>query len=455
MFDKNKKYGILGLARSGISAAEKIKKLGGKAFLSELRNASEVPEAEYLCSKFDCEFGGHTEKMFSCDEWIISPGIPLTSDIIEKGRERSIPMISELEFGYQIKSKDSYLIAVTGSNGKSTTASIIAHIIQNSGKNCILAGNIGNAFCSFPIEEDGIDYIVLEASSFQLDLIDTFKPDIAVLLNITPDHLDRYSSFKDYTLSKFNIFKNQNKTEHAVLFMDDEVIQGLEERIKAQRQYYSLLNTNQFRTTPQSWMNRCFIETTGDNLKFSIHDLQVKGPHNWANAMASVLTCRIAGLSNSEITHGLRTFKPLSHRLQFINTINGISFYNDSKATNPDSVRYALMSFEQPIRIIMGGSDKNEDFSLLTEILQKHAKKVYVTGATANKMRQAWFGKVPLTVINDFETCIRTAFEESMAGDNIVLSPACASFDRFRNFEHRGETFAQIVKKIAEENEKK
>jgi UDP-N-acetylmuramoylalanine--D-glutamate ligase len=455
MFDTQKKYGILGLARSGIAAAYKIKSLGGKAFLSEYKTESEIQTSAQLKADFECEFGQHSDRLFECDEWIVSPGIPLTAEIIVQGREHNIKMISELEFGYQIKSPDSQIIAITGSNGKSTTASLIAHIIKKSGKNCILAGNIGDAICGFPIEKPGIDFIVLEVSSFQLDLIDTFKPEIGLVLNITPDHLNRYDSFKDYALSKMNIFKNQTQENHAILNMDDVVIEGLENHIHSKKHYFTLETVNKFRDIPDIWLNNCFLEYNQGTSKYSVYDMQLKGPHNWANAMASIIACNLAQIPDSVIFEGLTDFPSLTHRLQFVNSVKGVSFYNDSKATNTDSVKCALLSFEQPIRIIMGGSDKGEDFSVMADLLAEKAKKVYVTGETATKMHQAWFGKVPIVLIDDFEACVRQAYADSDVGEVIVLSPACASFDKFKNYEHRGEVFTSIVKRIAEENEEK
>jgi UDP-N-acetylmuramoylalanine--D-glutamate ligase len=455
MFDVKKKYGILGLARSGIAAAYKIKSLGGIAFLSDLKPENEISDSHKLRQDFECEFGIHSEKLLDCDEWIVSPGIPLTAPIIKMGKTYDVRMISELEFGFQIKAPDSKIIAITGSNGKSTTASLIAHILQKSGKKCILAGNIGDAFCGFPIEKPGLEYIVLEVSSFQLDLIDSFKPDIALLLNITPDHLNRYNSFEDYALSKFNIFMNQGREQFAILNMDDMVISSFEHKIKSVRKYFSLETLDSLKVKPDTWVKNSDIYYGNGTRHFSSREMMIKGPHNLANAMASILACELAGLSPEQIEEGLKSFRALNHRLQFIREINGVSFYNDSKATNTDSVKYALLSFEKPIRIIMGGSDKGEDFSVLTDLLKEKAKKVYITGATSAQMMQAWFGKVPITAIEDFEASIRSAFLESESGDIIVLSPACASYDKFRNYEHRGETFISIVNALAGENEEK
>jgi len=454
MFDQKKLYGVLGLARSGIAAAYKIKKLGGRAFLSDLKSKDSIPEAANLNNDFDCEFGNHSDKLLQCDEWIVSPGIPLDSAIIKKGLLHGIKMISELEFGFQIKAVDSKLIAVTGSNGKSTTASLIAHIIADSGKKCILAGNIGDAFCSFPIEQQGIDFIVLEVSSFQLDLIDIFKPDIALLLNITPDHLNRYDTFLSYARSKMSIFSNQTQNDYAVLNADDAITRQMDQRICSHRLYFSL-NNEQALIKPDISLIEKSLCLEPDSIFIHTDEMQIRGPHNWANAMAAILACRAAGLSDVVIQSGLRSFKALNHRLQFVREIKGVSFYNDSKATNTDSVKYALLSFDNRIRIIMGGSDKGEDYSVLTELLRSRALKVYLTGATAAPMKEAWYMHMDVVIIDDFEQCVRSAFLDSHTGDNIVLSPACASYDRFKNFEHRGQTFIDIVTKLADEYEKK
>lgn len=448
MFDPSITYGILGLARSGIAAAHKIRELGGKAFLSECQPRKDIATAKELEADFECEFGGHSDRLLSCPVWIISPGIPLSIPIIQKGREAGITLISELEFGYQIKHPDSIIIGVTGSNGKSTTASLIHHILTRIGYKSILAGNIGSALCSFPIHKPGIDFIVLEISSFQLDTILTFRPDVAVLLNITPDHIDRYGSFESYTASKFGIFAHQKPEDVAVLSIDSQPIAENRHRIHARQVCYSMQ-----RTDCEAWVDGSFIQI-GTQHQLSIHELGIKGPHNHANVMAALLAVQSVSEELDAAIVAAKSFAPLSHRLEFVATIAGVSFFNDSKATNTDSVKSALASFGKPVRIIMGGSDKGEDFGVLTDILKKWAIKVYVTGDTKAKMRQAWLGKIPIVAIDDFEECVRTAYAESMAGDVIVLSPACASFDRFKNFEHRGNTFKQIVQSIKLENEK-
>ncbi len=451
MFDKNKYYGILGMARSGIAAAYKIKELGGRAYLSEKQWKDKIPSANQLEKDFPCEFGGHSEALLECDSLIISPGIPLDIPILVKARNKGIELISEIEFGFRIKHPDSRIIAVTGSNGKSTTVSLIHHILQNMGCKSLLAGNIGDAFSSFPIHQPGYDYIVLEISSFQLDLITSFKPDVAVLLNITPDHMNRYASFEHYAQSKANIFKYQDENDCAILFLDSQEIIRHTLNIKAHKFFFSL---QECQPKAYACLENKFIRF-GLSTSVSIYDLGIKGPNNYANAMAAMLAVHALIPDAARIAEAVKGFRSLPHRLEYVGTARGVSFYNDSKATNTDSVRSALLSFERPIRIILGGSDKGEDFSVLTEDLKKHAAKLYLTGDTQDQMRQAWLGKIPLDCIDDFEQCVRTAFEESLVGDIVVLSPACASFDRFQNFEHRGEVFKQIIRSIVKENEKK
>lgn len=451
MFDTKIRYGILGMARSGIAAAYKVRELGGKAFLSDIKQREQIAEATDLETDFECEFGGHSDRLLECSIWIISPGIPLDAPIVLKGREAGIEIISEIEFGYRIMHPGAKIIAVTGSNGKSTTVSLIHHILKSLGYKSILAGNIGEALCSYPITKGGLDFIVLELSSFQLDTMYRFKPDVALLLNITPDHLDRYQDFDSYVQSKMSIFKNQNEDDIAVYFLDSEPIVQNIQKIRAKQYRYSLINTL---PDVEAWMNGVFIQITAQH-RCSIFDLGIKGPHNHANFMAAMLAVTALKLNVDMAMKAARSFSALPHRLEYVATVAGVSFYNDSKATNTDSVRSALCSFGRRIRIIMGGSDKGEDFNVLTDILSAWAIKIYVCGDTEIKMRQAWLGKIPITGFQDFRSAVQAAFSESIMGDVVVLSPAAASFDRFENYQHRGNVFKEIVQSIALEHEKK
>ncbi|MFW5628215.1 MAG: UDP-N-acetylmuramoyl-L-alanine--D-glutamate ligase [Candidatus Cloacimonadaceae bacterium] len=446
MLDKNKKYAILGLARSGIAAAKKLHELGLCPFISELSaKPLDAETAEFLAG-FPHELGVHSEKLFEYDCWIVSPGIPLDVPIIKEGKRRGIELISEIEFGYRIKAEDSKIIAVTGSNGKSTTVSLVHHILKNMGKSSILAGNIGAAFSSFPIQKPGINYIILEISSFQLDLINSFKPEVAALLNITPDHLNRYDGFDDYALSKTSIFKYQSESDFGIINKDCvETLKHLGTKPG------NMLSFSIDDSAADAFIKDRKVQIGQDS--FGLDKLLIKGPHNHQNLMAALLIIKALGLELQQAYEAALTFPSLVHRLEYVTTINGISFYNDSKATNTDSVRCALKSFERPIRLILGGSDKGEDFSLLTDELKEHTAKIYITGDTIPQMREAWQGKLPMTIEEDFAQSVRRAFEDAQHGESVVLSPACASFDRFSSFEERGDYFKKIVWELKSEKE--
>ncbi len=434
---KGRRFGILGMARSGISAASKIKELGGVAFISEFKKEKEIPNSKQIKNSFQCEFGGHTDKLLQNDVLILSPGIPKDIPILKEVEKQNIEILSEIEFSFRIKHPHSKIIAITGSNGKSTTVCLIHHILQVAGYNSVLAGNIGTAFSSYPIEKEDIDFIVLELSSFQLELIDTFKGDVAAILNITPDHLNRYNSFEHYAETKFNIFKNQDSKDLAILNLDDKTSAKFVIKINSDLKYFSP-NSN-----ADIYYNENLIVFGSD--EFSIQKAAIQGPHNIANMMCSILAVSPFNVKREVIQKSLETFVPLSHRMEFVKEIDGIKFYNDSKATNTDSVKYALQSFGTPIRIIMGGAGKGEDYSILVPYLRDRAKKVYLTGDTINEMKSAFEGLVDIETIKDFEGVIQKAFSDSKKGDIIVLSPACTSYDRFKNFEERGNTFKEIV----------
>ncbi|MCB5250596.1 MAG: UDP-N-acetylmuramoyl-L-alanine--D-glutamate ligase [Candidatus Cloacimonadales bacterium] len=440
------RFSIIGIARSGIAAAEKIKKAGGKVFLSDSKQEHEFLNLQYLKESFICEFGINTDKALEADIMILSPGVPQSIPIVQKAIANGLTVISEIEFAYRIMNKNNKIIAVTGSNGKSTTVSLIYHLLKTAGYKTILAGNIGDAFSSFDIENE-YDWIVLELSSFQLELIDKFTPNIAVLTNISPDHLNRYKSYDDYVLAKFNLFKNQKSTQSAIIFADDEMTNKYINLINSQIKRFSLKQkTDAYLHDDEIIINH--------KKRFSTKDSLLRGPHNYCNIMAALLAVEDANINDDLLKKGLSSFNSLEHRLEEVGTVNSISFINDSKATNTDSVKNALLSFKKPIRIILGGSDKGEDFSILTDLLKKHAKKVYLIGETKEKMINCFKGQIEFETFNLLETAVRQAFKESEPNDFIVLSPACASFDMFKNFEDRGMAFKSIFAKLRNENEK-
>lgn len=433
-------YTILGLARSGIAAAYKLKELGYSPFLSEYKPAEEIEDYQQLMQDFCCEFGGHSPAALDCETMIVSPGIP-DIPILQTAKEQGIELISEIELGFRLKANDSKIIAVTGSNGKSTTVSLINYIFRQAGYNTILAGNIGQAFTSFPIEKPGIDFIILELSSFQLELIQSFRPDLAILLNITPDHLDRYQSFAHYAQTKFKLFQNQSARNLAIINLDDSEVTSRSNQIAASKATFSLSKPADIFADNENIISK--------NTKYALAQLSLPGPHNLANSMAAILAADYFAIPPVSIRSSLSTFRALPHRLEYVMSIDKIDFVNDSKATNTDSVKFALQSFGQPLRIIMGGRGKGEDYAVLNPFLAKHVSKIYLIGEAATEMAEAFSDICPIQKCSDLPNAVKAAYQQAEAGETVLLSPACTSYDMYKNFELRGDDFKQIVRKLS------
>jgi len=431
-------FAIIGIARSGIAAAALCKSMGFETFLSDNRPISAVENSDELIKAYNCEFGGHTEEILKYKTIVLSPGVPGNIPILMKAKKAGIHLISEIELGYRFKPSDAKIIAVTGSNGKSTTVSLIHYILTKAGIRSKLAGNIGSAFTAADIVYGKTDVFVLELSSFQLELLDTFRADAATILNITPDHLTRYNSFDDYGLAKMNIFTNQRNSDLAVINADDNDIARLKPNLSAKSFSLSIQT--------DAWIdgNTMHIESES----YDIRKIGLKGHHNLANIMAVLLLLRDWDIPHHIIEDALATFTTLPHRLEPSGVCNGISFINDSKATNTDSVRFALQAFESPIRIILGGSDKGEDFSVLNPLLIKNAIKVYLIGETSEKMKDQLSSEIVMEAYSSMKEAIQAAYREANSGETVLLSPACASFDSFKNFEDRGNQFKQVVENI-------
>jgi UDP-N-acetylmuramoylalanine--D-glutamate ligase len=436
-----KKFSIIGIARSGLAAAAKIKNLGGKVFLSDSKPAGKIDDSLNISSLYCCEFGGHSDRVLQADIIIVSPGVPLNIDILKKARLSGIELISEIELGYRLKFPSSKIICCTGSNGKSTTVSIIHHILLTCGYKSILGGNIGTPFTSYDIEEPGLDFIVLELSSFQLELIRDFKADIGVILNITPDHLDRYKDFIDYARTKFNLFKNSSAHDLAVLNFDDDTILKLAKNINACTIWFSR------HYEADACLKEGYIQV--DKEKYLLDDLSLAGPHNYLNIMAALLATRDYTLGKRDkVRQALSSFQSLPHRLELVSIYNGIKFINDSKATNTDAVKFALQSFSDNIHIILGGSDKGEDFASLIPYLQKPQISTYLIGDTKSRMQTAFEGKIDFTLCHDLKDAVHNAYHNARKNDIVLLSPACASYDAYKNYIQRGNSFKTIVSEL-------
>ena len=394
------------------------------------------------------EEGGHNETIIlSADEVMKSPGIPHSNTMVQAILKKNIPIISEMELAYRHKG-ESRIIGITGSNGKTTTTSLIYHICKEGGINCALVGNIGNSIAR-QIAVDPRPLYVVEISSFQLDDIISFRPDVAVLTNITEDHLDRYEhDFEQYITAKFNIVKNQTEQDFFIYNADDPVTAKY-------LTYYPFhskpLPISMQREQPKG----AFIKdgnmklNHGESLTMSIYDFALKGKHNQYNTMAAALATSLVGIRKDRIRDAVASFESLEHRMEPVATVRGIQFINDSKATNVNSTWYALESMEKPVTLILGGVDKGNDYGLIKEMVEEKVKVIICMGVDNRKIHEA-FSDVVSNIIDaeSAEEAVRKAYHLSQKGDVVLLSPACASFDLFRNYEDRGDQFKKAVKEL-------
>ncbi len=445
---KDKNISIIGAVRSGIGAAKLIKKLGGNPFVSDSGKSENLEKSAEILkeNKIEFEIGKHTEKVFDCELIVVSPGVPSNAPVLKNAKEKNIKVISEIELAYNFcKGR---IVAVTGTNGKTTTTSLCGHLFKTAGKRTFIAGNIGNAFSEIALEASENDFIILEVSSFQLDLIDKFKPKAAMILNITPDHLNRYENkFENYISSKQLIYKNQKSDDYLILNKDDETLINSLTHYNSKGYYFSLKET---------LLNGCYLSdkqviyNKNGELKFicNIDEINLKGEHNIANAMGSIIAAKIFNLENESIKEGLKTFQGVEHRLEFVREVNGVKYINDSKATNVDSVWYALRSFNEPIFLILGGQDKGNDYNKIKQLVIDRVKKIYAIGSSADKIFNFFHSKVKVEVKISLEEVVVAANQEARENEIILLSPACASFDMFDNYEHRGKVFKEAVNKL-------
>ena len=444
MVNQAKKISILGLARSGIAAAKLAKKAGFEVFVSDAAVNEELIEKAKALNELgiDVEVGGHTPRVLQSDLLVVSPGVPLSIDVIKAAREMGIPVISEIEFAFRFE--NGRVVAVTGSNGKSTTATLIARILEDSGEKVFLAGNIGKPYSDVVTSTSSDSITVLELSSFQLEAIYSFSAFVGILLNLAPDHLDRYDTVDDYYRAKFRLFETQKPGSYAVLNIDQPEVAKLEGKIVADVLPFTMCDGR----VNGAWLSNSIIMRRDEPI-LSKDEIGIPGPHNLANALASVAATIPFEVPKESLAETLRRFSGIEHRLERFLLWNGILFVNDSKATNPESLRFALLSFDRPIVLIAGGYDKGADFSYLSGLVTKKVKAAVFTGATAKKMAQQIGGAAGFsTVVKDFQEAVETAINLAKKGDVVLLSPGCASFDAFKNFEHRGRVFKELVKKI-------
>lgn len=438
---------ILGAAESGAGAAVLAKKQGFDVFVSDLSEIKQKYKQQLDKHGIEWEEKQHTEeKILNADEIIKSPGIPDTAPMMRKVREKGIHVISEIEFAGRYTSAK--MICITGSNGKTTTTSLIYHILKGAGYNVGLAGNIGSSL-ALQVAESNFDYYVIELSSFQLDNMYDFKADIAVLMNITPDHLDRYDfKMQNYVDSKMRITQNLTENDAFVFWNDDPVVKKELDKYNLKCQLYPFSEFHESDAIAYSEEREYVIEKpTPFNME--LEELALRGKHNLYNSLAAGITANIAGVSNEFIRKGLSSFAGVEHRLEPAGKVRGVEFINDSKATNVNACWYALESMRKPTVLILGGIDKGNDYSEIFELVKEKCIGLVFLGVDNKKLHEAFdqFG-LPTADVTSMKDCVNRCYEMATTGACVLLSPCCASFDLFKNMEDRGEQFKQYVKEL-------
>lgn len=441
---------ILGAAESGVGAALLAKQQAYSVFVSDSGPIALKYKELLYNHEIDFEENTHSfGKIAQAQEVIKSPGIPESAAIVQKIIAHNIPIISELEFAARYT--HATLICITGSNGKTTTATLTYHILKQAGLSVALVGNVGKSL-AMQVAQSDKDYYVIEVSSFQLDNMYEFKANIAVLLNITPDHLDRYDySFQKYIESKFRILQNMKKDDCFIYCTDDDIIIKELKQRNVEAAMYSFTTTNNAQHHAYRETDNLHISAAGGaTLTISTRDLLIQGRHNFANSMAAAIIAQIAHIKNDAIRESMKSFRGVEHRLELLPfTLNGIEFINDSKATNVNSTWYALESMQTPVVWIAGGTDKGNDYSELHALASKKVKALICLGVNTNKLRQSFTGIVPIIAESDsMAEAVRLAYSYANQGDTVLLSPCCASFDLFENYEDRGRKFKEEVRKL-------
>ncbi len=435
---------VLGGGESGFGAAYLAKKKGFKVFLSDKGAIKDHYKKLLLENEIEFEENQHSEGRILNADWIVkSPGIPKKADLILKIKEKSIRLSSEIEFASEFT--DAKIIAITGSNGKTTTASLIYHILKSDGLNVGLGGNIGKSFAK-QVADENFDYYVLEVSSFQLDDIQHFRPYISLLLNLSKDHLDQYNyNYEEYALAKFRIVENQENDNFFIYNKDDEMSLHLLEKIEIKAQKIAFSLENKVENGGYATEDKIFIKLQSE-FSMKIENLSLRGKHNVANSLAASLASKILEISNEKVRTSLMTFEAVEHRLESVAKINGVEFINDSKATNVNATYFALESMKKPTVWIVGGVDKGNNYDEIADLVKKKVKAVICLGLDNQKLIDYFQDKTDeIYDISSMQEAVIKAKELAKEGDNVLLSPCCASFDLFKNYEDRGEKFKKEV----------
>jgi len=447
---KGKRVLVVGLGKSGVASAQFLHQRGARVTASDAKAEDDLRAdiRTLLDLGVTVETGGHGERTFRQQDLIVvSPGVPTNVPQLAQAKAMGIPVIGEIELASRYLK--GHIIAITGSNGKTTTTALAGDVIAWGGYESQVGGNIGTPAISMVAEATDDTYNVLEVSSFQLETIQTFRPEIAVVLNVTPDHLDRHGSFELYLAAKKRIFENQTSSDFAVLNSDDPQTSGMGKGVQSQVRWFS-----RKKEVEQGAFVRngriLYRDDSGEHEVMPVSDISLKGAHNLENVLAAVCVGMIIPCEPHRIRAAVKEFKAVEHRLEFVATVNGVDYYNDSKATNVDATIKALESFPGRIHIILGGKDKGSPYTVLNNLLRERVKRVYTIGAAAAKIEKEIAGATDIVHAETLDFAVRHAFESAAAGEIVLLAPACASFDQFESYEHRGRVFKDLVNALAE-----
>ena len=447
---EQKRIVVLGAGESGTGAAILAKVKGFDVWLSDMGKIAPKYKEKLEEFQVNWEEGTHSEdKILMADEVIKSPGIPDKAPIIKKIISKNIPIISEIEFAGRYT--DAKMVCITGSNGKTTTTLLTYHILQAAGLNVGLAGNVGKSL-AYQVATEKHDVYVIELSSFQLDNMYEFKANIAVLMNITPDHLDRYDyKMENYIAAKFRIIRNQTEKDSFIFWQDDPIIAAQLKNLKIEAQMYPFSEQHSQEASAYLENGELVIDTSHDFLEVPRKDLALKGLHNLYNSMAAGLSASILDINKYVIRMALDDFEAVEHRLEYVATINGVKYINDSKATNVNSCWYALESMQAPTVLILGGKDKGNDYTEIEHFVKEKVKAIVCMGVDNSKLHEFFDGKVPaITDASSMKEAVQKCQELATQGDVVLLSPCCASFDLFKSYEDRGAQFKAEVHKLEE-----
>src|SRR5579871_365367 len=434
---KGTKALVVGMGKSGVGSVELLVKQGAQVTATDLH----APPAEIAreLEGLQVPFAVQSDEVFRSAELVVlSPGVPADLEPLESARDRGVPVMGEVELASYFLQGPT--IGITGSNGKTTTTALVGHILKESGIAVQVGGNIGTAVTAMVESSRPEQWNVLELSSFQLETICRFRAQIAVALNVTPDHLDRHHTFENYAAAKGRLFETQQAGDSAVLNADDSVCVGYAKLTKAKPVWFSSTKV----VSPGVSLRDGDLWLDGTKM-MAAAEIPIRGLHNVENTMAAAAACHLAGAGLEKIAAAVRTFRAVEHRLEFVRTVSGVDFYNDSKATNVDATNKALAAFNAGLWVILGGKDKGSDYAVLRHPLANKARGAMLIGAAAEKIRGQIEGAVPLYDSKTIDIAVRDAYAAAQPGDTVLLAPACASFDQFENYEHRGRVFKTLV----------